>query len=445
MGYIEKGKFMNPCVQTTIAAIALAMAASAAAQNAAPHAQRVTELSNAVESKVIAWRRDIHQNPELGNSEFRTAKLVAEHLRKLGLEVKTGVAHTGVVGLLKGGRPGAVVALRADMDALPVTEQTGLPFASTAKAMWMGRETGVMHACGHDGHTAILMGVAEILTAMKEQIPGTVKFIFQPAEEGVPPGEEGGARLMVKQGVLNDPVPEAIFGLHVNSRMPLGRAGYRAGPLMASADGLKIVVKGKQTHGAMPWLGIDPIVIASQIVIGLQTIQSRQMNALVEPSVITIGAINGGNRSNIIPDSVEMLGTIRTLNEEMRRDIHRRIANTAQSIAQSAGGIAEVAITQGYDVTTNDEKLAERAARSLRDTLGGANVFVIPKVTASEDFSAYQKVIPGFFFFLGVVPEGTPPEKVFPNHSPQFWIDEAVLKIGVRALANMTLDYLSGK
>ena len=417
----------------------------AVAQTSAPHAQRVVELADAVESKVIAWRRDIHQNPELGNREFRTSKLVAEHLRGLGLEVRTGVAHTGVVGLLKGGRPGPVVALRADMDALPVTEQTGLPFASSVRTTWRGQEVGVMHACGHDGHTAILMGVAEVLAAMKEQVPGTVKFIFQPAEEGPPPGEEGGARLMVKQGVLNDPVPEAIFGLHINSRMPLGRAGYRAGPVMASADTLRIVVKGKQTHGAMPWLGVDPIVIASQIVLGLQTIPSRQMNALVEPSVITIGAINGGNRANIIPETVEMLGTIRTLNEDMRRDIHRRIANTAQSIAQSAGAEAEVTIRQDYDVTANDENLAERAARSLRRTMGDGNVFVIPKVTASEDFSAYQKVIPGFFYFLGVVPPGTPPEKVFPNHSPRFWIDEGVLKIGVRTLSNLTLDYLSGK
>jgi amidohydrolase len=436
---------MSPYVITTIAAIALATTTFAAAQSSVPHAQRITDLANAVESKVIAWRRDIHQNPELGNREVRTSKLVADHLRSLGLEVKTGIAHTGVVGVLRGGKPGRVVALRADMDALPVSEQTDLPFASKAKATWMGQEVGVMHACGHDGHTAILMGVAEILTAMKDQIPGTVKFIFQPAEEGAPPGEEGGAHLMVKQGVLNDPVPEAVFGLHVNSRTQLGRAGYRAGPFMASDDTLKIVVKGKQTHGALPWLGVDPIVIASQVVLGLQTIQSRQVNALTEPSVITIGAINGGNRSNIIPDSVEMIGTVRTLNEEMRRDIHRRIVNTAQSIAQSAGGSAEVTIAQHYDVTTNDERLAEFAARSLRETMGGANVFVNPKVTVSEDFSAYQKVIPGFFFFLGVVPKDTPPEKVFPNHSPRFWIDEAVLKIGVKALANLTLDYLSRK
>jgi amidohydrolase len=419
--------------------------ASATAQSTAPNAQRIAELADAVESKVIAWRRDIHQNPELGNREFRTSKLVAEHLRSLGIDVKTDIAHTGVIGILKGGLPGPVIALRADMDALPVAELTGLPFASKAKAKWMGQEVGVAHVCGHDGHTAILMGVAEILAAMKDRLPGTVKFIFQPAEEGAPPDEEGGASLMVKQGALTNPAPEAVFGLHLNSRTQLGRAGYRAGPLMASGDTLKITVKGSQTHGALPWLGIDPIVIASQVVLGLQTIQSRQVNVLLEPSVITIGAINGGNRSNIIPDTVEMMGTIRTLDEGMRRDIHRRITTTAQSIAQSAGGSAEVTITRDYDVTTNDEKLAEFGARSLRATMGEANVFVNQKVTVSEDFSAYQKVVPGFFFFLGVVPEGTPPEKVFPNHSPRFWIDERVLKIGVKAMANLTLNYLSRK
>lgn len=434
---------MNLYAFMIIAAVTVFTTNFAAAQGDSLQQQRIAELADTLENKVIAWRRDIHQNPELGNREFRTSKLVADHLRSLGLEVKTGIAHTGVIGILKGGLPGPVVALRADMDALPVSEQTGLPFASKTKAMWAGQEVGVAHVCGHDGHTAILMGVADVLTAMKDQIPGTVKFIFQPAEEGSPPGEEGGASLMVKEGALKNPVPEAVFGLHLNSRTPLGRAGYRAGPFMASGDTLKIIVKGAQTHGALPWLGIDPIVIASQVVLGLQTIQSRQVNVLLEPSVITVGAINGGNRSNIIPDSVEMIGTIRTLDEGMRLDIHRRITNAAQSIAQSSGGSAEVMITRDYDLTTNDEKLAEFGARSLRASMGESNVFVNPKVTVSEDFSAYQKVVPGFFFFLGVVPEGTPPKTVFPNHSPKFWIDEKVLKIGVKAMANLTLDYLS--
>jgi amidohydrolase len=338
-----------------------------------------------------------------------------------------------------------VVALRADMDALPVTEPAGLPFASTVKAMWAGQETGVMHACGHDAHVAILMGVAEVLTAMKAELPGTVKFIFQPAEEGVPRGEEGGARLMVKQGVLENPVPEAIFGLHVSSPLAAGRVGYRAGPLMASSDSFRIVVKGKQTHGARPWGGVDPIVIASQIVLGLQTIASRQVDVTLEPAIITVGMIRGGNRTNIIPDEVEMMGTIRAFNEEMRRDIHRRIRQTAEAIAQSAGGSAVATVSYGYDVTTNHDKLAERAAGTLRRVAGGHNIFVIPKVTASEDFSAYQKVIPGFFFFLGVKPDNLPPEKTGTNHSPLFMVDEAQLKTGVRALVNLTLDYLEGK
>jgi amidohydrolase len=408
-------------------------------------AAQVDQLAGEVEQKVIAWRRDIHANPELGNREFRTAKLVADHLRSLGLEVRTGVAHTGVVGLLKGNKPGPVVALRADMDALPVTEQTGLPFASKVKAMWAGQETGVMHACGHDAHVAILMGVAEVLTKMKADLPGTVKFIFQPAEEGAPPGEEGGARLMVKQGVLENPVPEAIFGLHVSSPLPSGRVGYRAGPLMASSDQFRIVVKGKQTHGARPWGGVDPIVVASQIVLGLQTIASRQIDVTLEPSIVTVGMIRGGNRSNIIPDEVEMVGTIRAFNEEMRRDIHRRIRHTAEAIAQSAGASAAVTVTDGYDVTTNNEKLAERAVATLRRVAGPTNVFLNPKVTGSEDFSAYQKVIPGFFFFLGVKPAGLPPERTGSNHSPLFVVDEAQLKTGVRALTSLTLDYLQGK
>jgi len=408
-------------------------------------AAQVDQLASQVEHKVIAWRRDIHANPELGNREFRTSKLVADHLRSLGMEVKTGVAHTGVVGLLKGGRPGPVVALRADMDALPVTEQTGLPFASKAKAMWAGQETGVMHACGHDAHVAILMGVAEVLSKMKGDLPGSVKFIFQPAEEGAPPGEEGGARMMVREGVLESPVPEAIFGLHVSSPLPSGRVGYRVGPLMASADSFRIVVKGKQTHGARPWGGVDPIVVAAQVVLGLQTIASRQVDVTLEPSIVTVGMIRGGNRSNIIPDDVEMVGTIRAFNEEMRRDIHRRIKQTAESIAHSAGASAVATITEGYDITANSEKLAERAVATLRRVAGPTNVFLNPKVTGSEDFSAYQKVIPGFFFFLGVKPADLPPEKTGSNHSPLFVVDEAQLKTGVRALSALTLDYLKGQ
>jgi amidohydrolase len=428
-----------------IAAAALAHASFAAYAQPSPHAAEIDRLADGVEKKVIEWRRDIYRNPELGNREFRTSKMVADHLRALGLEVRTGVANTGVVALLKGGKPGPVVALRADMDALPVTDQTGLPYASKAKTMWMGQETGVMHACGHDGHVAILMGVAQVLATMKDRVPGSVKFIFQPAEEGLPVGEEGGARLMVKQGVLQDPAPEAIFGLHLNSVQLSGRLGYRAGSFMASSDTFKIVVKGKQTHGARPWVGVDPIVVASQIVLGLQTIASRQIDVTLEPSIVTVGMIHGGNRENIIPDEVELAGTIRTFNEEMRKDIHRRVKQTAESIAQSAGAKAEVAVNLGYDVTNNNDKLTERGVATLRAVAGGSNVFLIPKSTASEDFSAYQKVIPGFFFNVGARVKDLPPEKWGGNHSPLFQIDESVLKLGVRSLSNLTMDYLSGR
>jgi len=403
---------------------------------------RVDEITTTIEPRVIAWRRDIHQHPELSNREYQTGKLVAEHLRKLGLEVRAPVAHTGVVGVLRGAHPGSVVALRADMDALPVTEESGLPFASKTKATWLGQEVGVAHVCGHDGHTAILMGVAEVLATLRERINGTVVFIFQPAEEGPPTGEEGGASLMIKEGALKDPAPTAIFGLHLNSRTPLGKAGVRSGSFMASGDTFRIVINGSQTHAALPWLGIDPIVLSSQVIQGIQTIESRQVNVLLEPSVISIGVINGGNRPNIIPDKVEMSGMIRALDETMRNDIQKRLSRTAEKIAESGGGSATVSITPNYDVTNNDERLALLATESLKTTLGSANVFTNPKVTVSEDFSAYQKVIPGFFYFLGVVPPDTKPETVFPNHSPRFWIDERVLAIGVRSLSNIAIDYL---
>jgi amidohydrolase len=302
-----------------------------------------------------------------------------------------------------------------------------------------------MHACGHDGHTAILMGVAEVLTGLKGNIGGTVKFIFQPAEEGAPPGEEGGARLMVKQGVLENPVPEAIFGLHLTSGAPLGLMGYRVGPMMASSDGFQIIVHGRGTHGARPWAGVDPIVVAAQIVLGLQTIASRQIDVTREPSVITVGSISGGNRGNVIPDSVTMTGTIRTFDQGMREDIHRRVRQTAEAIAQSAGATANVSSSYGYDITANPEGLAERAANSLRLTAGAENVRVTPKSTGAEDFSAFQKVIPGFYFNLGARPSDLPREKIGANHSPIFIIDEAALKIGVKALANLALDQLAGR
>ncbi|MEX0960002.1 MAG: amidohydrolase [Burkholderiales bacterium] len=399
-------------------------------------------LAKQVEPRVIEWRRDIHQHPELGNREFRTAGIVAEHLQSLGLEVRTGVAHTGVVGLLRGGKPGPVVALRADMDALPVTEEVDLPFASKVKTTWAGQETGVMHACGHDTHVAMLMGVAEILSKKRADLRGSVKFIFQPAEESPPPGEAGGAALMIEEGALENPRPDAIFALHVGSRLNVGQIAYRPGPMMASGDVLHITVRGKQTHGAAPWAGVDPIVVASQIVLGLQTIVSRGLEITREPAIVSIGTIQGGNRFNIIPDTVEMSGTIRTFDEDMRKDIHRRIRQIAESIAESAGATAEVRIDEAYAVTVNDPVLTERMVPTLRRVGGDDNVFVANKVTGAEDFSYFQRIVPGMYFFLGITPKGQDPRKVAFNHSPRFYVDESGLLLGVRALSQLALDYM---
>ena len=404
--------------------------------------QDIDRLAKEVEAKVIAWRRDIHEHPELSNREFRTAKLVAEHLQKLGLEVKTGVAKTGVVAVLVGGKPGPVVALRADMDALPVVEAVDLPFASKVKGEYEGKEVGVMHACGHDTHIAILMGVAEMFAKIKDQLPGTIKFIFQPAEEGPPRGEEGGAALMVKEGVLENPKPNAIFGLHVVAIMNTGTIGYRAGPMMAAADILRIKVKGRQTHGSKPWRGVDPIVTASQIVLGLQTIISRQVDITNEPAVVTIGSIHGGNRFNIIPEEVEMVGTIRTFDEAMRDDIHKRIKNTAEMIAASQGASAQVEIEKPYAVTINDEELTALMAPTLKRVAGEANVKIRPKTTGAEDFAFYQQKIPGLFYFVGITPPGTDLSKVAVNHSPKFFVDESGLLLGIRSLAALAVDYL---
>jgi amidohydrolase len=396
----------------------------------------------ALESRVIAWRRDLHQHPELSNREVRTAGVVAGHLQALGLRVRTGVAHTGVVGLLDTGCPGPVIALRADMDALPVTEQVDLPFASRTRADFSGQEVGVMHACGHDCHVAILMGVAELLTGMKQQLAGSVKFIFQPAEEGPPPGEEGGAALMIRQGVLENPKPEVIFGLHVFAGVEAGTIAYRPGPAMASADRIRVTVTGRQTHGALPWRGVDPIVISSQIVLGLQTIVSRQVDVSLEPAVVSIGAIKGGVRDNIIPETVEMLGTVRTFNEDMRVDIHARIRNTVEMIARSAGAAAQVHFDNAYPVTVNDIPLTERMVPTLQRVAGADKVFVGQKITGYEDFSFYQQKIPGFFYFLGITPRGTDRKQSAPNHSPRFFVDESALVLGVRSLAHLTLDYM---
>jgi len=396
----------------------------------------------ALESKVIVWRRDLHQHPELSNREVRTAGVVAGHLQALGLKVQTGVAHTGVVGLLDTGRPGPVIALRADMDALPVTEEVDLPFASSSRANFNGQEVGVMHACGHDCHVAILMGVAELLAGMKQQLAGSIKFIFQPAEEGPPPGEHGGAALMIRQGVLENPKPEVIFGLHVFAGVEAGTIAYRPGPAMASSDRIRVTVTGRQTHGALPWRGVDPIVISSQIVLGLQTIVSRQVDVSLEPAVVSIGAIKGGVRDNIIPETVEMLGTVRTFNEDMRVDIHARIRNTVEMIARSAGATAQVNFDNAYPITVNDVPLTERMLPTLRRVAGAENVIFGQKITGYEDFSYYQQKIPGFFYFLGITPRGTDRKQSAPNHSPRFFVDESALVLGVRSLAHLTLDYM---
>jgi amidohydrolase len=411
-------------------------------------AAQIDQRAEAIEDKLIAWRRDIHQHPELGNQETRTSKLVADHLRALGMEVKTGVAGTGVVAVLKGGKPGPVVALRADMDALPVKEQVDVPFASKAKGTYLGKEVDVMHACGHDAHTAILMAAAEVLAGMKDELPGSVKFIFQPAEESPadfePDGKKiWGAKMMVQEGVLDNPKVDAIFGLHVSSAYPAGKLSWRSGPAMAAADQFWIDVTGKQTHGARPWSGIDPIVVSSQIILGLQTIPSRQINSMLEPAVVTVGAIHGGNRMNIVPDSVAMTGTIRTYDEGMKKDIHQRIARTADMIAQSAGAKADVRVVELYNATVNNPGLTEKMGATLRRVAGEGNYGLQPKSTASEDFSFYQEKVPGMFFYLGVTPKDTDVEKAAPNHSPRFYVDESGLLNGVRALSNLTVDYMA--
>jgi amidohydrolase len=425
----------------TALALLCAMSSMLEAQAASKIQSEIDRKSKELESKVIAWRRDFHQNPELGNREFRTSKIVAEHLQKLGLEVKTGVAHTGVVGVLRGGRPGPVVALRADMDALPVTEEVDLPFKSTAKTQYNGAEVGVMHACGHDSHVAMLMGVAEMLTAMKADIPGTVKFIFQPAEEGPPLGEKGGAPMMLEEGAFTNPKVDAVFGLHVFP-FETGTVQYRPGGLMASSDNFYITVKGQQTHGAQPWKGIDPIVAASQIVLGIQTLTSRQTDLTLTPAVVTVGMMRGGIRTNIVPDSVEMSGTIRSFDEGVRESLHERLKRTAESIAAASGATAIVRIQKMTPVTYNNPQLTERMVPTLERVLGKSNVSLGPPTTTAEDFSYFQQAAPGLFIFIGVTPKDRLGQAA-PNHSPKFFVDEAVLVPGMRSLANLAMDYLS--
>ena len=423
----------------------LLVAGTAAAQQTAAVEDLRDEIDRRtaeITDDVVAWRRDIHEHPELGNREFRTAGLVAEHLRSLGMEVQTEIAHTGVVGVLRGGLPGPVVALRADMDALPVTELVDVPFASKVRTEYGGQEVGVMHACGHDVHTAILMGAAAVLAGMSERLPGTVKFLFQPAEEGAPAGEQGGAALMIAEGALENPRPEVIFGLHTGGS-EVGTIRYRAGGILASAQTLRIKVRGSQTHGASPWEGVDPIVVASQIVLGLQTIISRQSDLSTAAAVITIGSFHGGLRSNIIPDSVVMIGTIRTLDPEMQAKIEERIKRTVGGIAQSAGATAEVFISAGLPVTYNDPDLTRRMAPTLARVAADEDAAVRTPSTGAEDFSYYAQEIPALFFFLGGVPEGVSPEDAAPHHSPHFFFDEGAIPVGVRALSHLVVDYMT--
>ena len=394
-----------------------------------------------IEEKVITWRRDIHQNPELSNREFKTAEKIATHLQSLGMEVQTGVAHTGVVGVLKGDLPGKVVGLRADIDALPVTERNDLPFRSEVTSEFLGEKVGVMHACGHDTHTAILMGVAEILANNKDKIRGTVKFIFQPAEEGPPPGEEGGALLMVKEGVLKNPDVSAIFGLHINSQTPVGVIRYKSGGAMAAAQEFNIKVKGRQSHGSQPWSGVDPILISAKIIDGLQTIISREAKLTQEAAVITVGKIKSGVRFNIIPESAEMIGTIRTLDYGMKDHINKRMMEMVPDIAKAYGGEATITIKDATDITFNDPDLVNQMLPTLERVAGKANVQTQKAVTGAEDFSYFQRDIPGFYFFLGGMTPGN--TEAYPHHTPDFLIDDSGLILGVRALTEMSLDYLN--
>lgn len=423
---------------------AILTGSAANAQTAALKA-KINAAADEIEQRVIDWRRDFHQHPELGNRELRTSAKIADHLRSLGMEVKTGVAKTGVVGLLKGGKPGPVVALRADMDGLPVKERVDIPFASKATTMYNGAETGVMHACGHDTHMAILLGVADILSSMKNSLAGTVKFIFQPAEEGPPVGEEGGAKLMVEEGVMQNPKVDVIFGLHISAQLETGRIAYREGGVMASVNDLKIIVKGKQSHGAYPWMSVDPIVASAQIINNLQAIVSRNLNILENAGVVTIGTIHGGVRSNIIPEQVEMLGTVRALSDEDEKMLKERVREVATKTAESAGATAEVFLpySHNYPVTYNDPALTRKMLPTLQAVAGKDKVELRTPVTGAEDFSFYQKVCPGMFFFLGGMPKGKDPSEAAPHHTPDFFIDDSGLKLGVRAMCSLVLDYFS--
>ena len=420
------------------------VALPARAQNVAL-AVRIAQLSAQEESKVIAWRRDLHEHPELGNEETRTAGIIAAHLKKLGLEVQTGVARTGVVGILRGGKPGPVVALRADMDGLPIKESNDLPFASKATATYLGQPVGVMHACGHDTHVAMLMGAAEVLSQVKKDLPGTVKFIFQPAEEGSLPGVEGGAKLMVKEGVLDKPKVDAVFGIHINAQTEIGNLAYRSGGIMASSDRFTIKVSGKGAHGAYPWNSVDPVVTAAQIILGLQTIVSRQVKLIDNAAVVTVGTLNAGVRYNVIPPDVEMSGTIRALDVDVQKQIWASIRRIATNIAESAGATAEVTIDPYVPVTSNNAALTARMLPTLQAVAGAGHVREIKAVTGAEDFSFYQEKVPGLFLFVGGMTKGQDPATTADHHTAGFRIDEGGLTLGVKTLATLAADYLTAK
>jgi len=404
---------------------------------------QLEQQASAVAPQVVAWRRDLHQHPELGNRELRTSKLVADQLRSFGLEVHTGIAHTGVVGVLRGGRPGPVIALRADMDALPVTERVDVPFRSTVTTQYRGETVGVMHACGHDGHTAMLLGVAEALARLRAELPGTVMFIFQPAEEGAPEGEEGGAPLMLKEGVFKDLRPEAIFGMHLWAPLNAGQVGYRSGSIMAAADSFRLVVNGRQTHGSRPWGGVDPIVAAAQIVTDMQAVVSRQTDISRWPAVVSFGAVKGGIRMNIIPDSVEMLGTIRTFDPAVREQVIERMRNVAEHVAQANGATATLEILPGSTpVLANTPALMSKMLPELQRAAGEGNVVEIPYVTGAEDYAYFALDVPSVYVFIGSTPKGEDAATAPSNHSPLYFVDESALDVGVRSMLAMAAGYL---
>jgi len=431
---------MRKILATTILGTALSVSAQAQISW-----EEVDRLAADAQVQVVEWRRWFHENPELSNREFNTSARVARILTGMGLEPKTGIAHTGVFAIIEGGKPGPLVAIRADMDGLPVTEETGLPFASVARGEYNGQEVGVMHACGHDSHMAMVLGAASVLNAIKEELPGSVMLIFQPAEEGAPAGEEGGAELMLKQGLFTQHKPEAVFGLHVGIGQPGGKLAVRSGPMLAAVDSFKLKVLGKQTHGARPWNGVDPIVVASQIIIGLQTIASRQVDVTQAPSIVTVGRIAGGVRNNVIPDSVEMEGTIRTFDAAMREQIHMRIERTARLIAQSAGASIVFELNYGAPATVNDPALTEKMTPTLQRVAGAGGLVSVQPQTVAEDFAFFANATPGLYVFLGNGEPGKDPQALPSNHSPLFDMYEPSMELGVRAFTHLVVDYLQGE